>query len=338
MPGDRNFQKKLEGRQLMRWYFPSKYNLQDFRVDEYFEMQAERFAPRPPHPCIAALNTTAQEVARHREELRNFFRGLDEEIFFNTPTLQDLYGVFRMIDPDPALSFPVPDNIFLEHSPLWGASAPFSYPAQKLDSGKARPPHVHSSETDTAASTAASGNKEEMPEELLALWALLSERLSKDAGGSARANALDARINRMQSEEEVRSLLLEEASQVGIVAPFDESSVVMEDGRLAAYLVRAESGGSKEDRAASKSRAEDELEKMRTKGPVAVRRFLARRHRFIDPMFRRRRLKWLERQMEGKNKETEVKFNSYYATHPDEHKVWPTNKGSVTVVWPSPHN
>lgn len=42
MPGDREFRKKLEGRKLMRWYFPSKYNLQDFRNNEYFEMQSER--------------------------------------------------------------------------------------------------------------------------------------------------------------------------------------------------------------------------------------------------------------------------------------------------------
>merc|ERR1712072_1092317 len=111
-----------------------------------------------------------------------------------------------------------------------------------------------------------------------------------------------------------------------------------EDGRLAAYLVRAQSGGSKEDRAASQKSAEEELTKMRTKGPAPVRQYLARRHRFIDPMFRRRRLKWLERQMAGKNKEREVKFNTYYATHPDEHKEWPSNKGSVTVVWPSPYH
>merc|ERR1719456_1006631 len=52
MPGDRYFRKPLEGHDFVNWYFPSKYNLQDFRVDEYFEMQAERFAPREPHRCI----------------------------------------------------------------------------------------------------------------------------------------------------------------------------------------------------------------------------------------------------------------------------------------------
>jgi len=332
MPGDRYLRKKLEGRQMMRWYFPSKYNLQDFRNDEYFEMQAERFAPRPAHRCMAALNATAQKVASNREELRRFFQRIDEETFLNTPTVQDLYGVFRMVDPDPVLSFPVPDNIFLEHTPLWGASPPFRYPSQQLESTGVDEQVVEESE-ESAVSV---GSQEEMPQELLALWALISERLTEGTGGSSRANALDARVNRVQTEMEVRELLREEAQQLGIVAPFEDSSVVVEEGRLAAYLTRAESGGSQEERAASKKRAEDELTNMRTKGDRPVREYLARRHRFVDPMFRRRRLKWLERQMAGKNKATEMKFNEYYATHPDNHKDWPTNKGSVTVVWPSP--
>lgn len=348
MPGDRNFRKALEGRKMMRWYFPSKYAMQDFKSEEYFEMQADRFAPRPVHACMSSLNATAQEVVKHREDLRRFFRNLDEETFLNTPTLQDLYGVFRMVDPDPVLSFPVPENIFLEHSPLWGTSPPFRYPAQSLDSGEMSPPTqaavVEEEEVEADGSTPLKSARsheaaeEEIPDELLALWALVSERLTTAEGGSTRANALDTRINMVRSEEEVRSLLLEEARQVGIVAPFEDSSVVFRDGRLGAYLVRPENGGSKEERAASQMRAEEELTKMRTKGPASVRDYVTRRHRFIDPMFRRRRWKWLERQMAGKNKEREVKFNTYYATHPDDQPEFPTNKGSVTVVWPSPYH
>lgn len=333
MPGDRYLRKGLEGRKLMRWYFPSKFNFQDFRVDEYFEMQAERFAPRPPHRCIAGLNTTAQEVAKHREELRSFFRNLDEQTFLNTPTLQDLYGMFRMVDPDPALSFPVPESIFVEHSPLWGASPPFSYPAQMLDVVETPSSTEQLEESDQSPPQSAG---EDMPEELFALWAMVVEKMKEQS--NATANALDARINQAQSEEQVRTLLFEEAQQLGIVAPFEDSTVVVEDGRMAAYLVRAKSGGSEDAKADSRKKAEEELNEMRTQGPEPVRRYLARRHRFVDPMFRRRRLKWLERQMGGKNKDKEVKFNSYYATHPDDHKEWPTNKGSVTVKWPSPYH
>mmetsp|Transcript_92202 Transcript_92202/g.144736 ORF Transcript_92202/g.144736 Transcript_92202/m.144736 type:complete len:376 (+) Transcript_92202:110-1237(+) len=327
MPGDRNFRKKLEGRELMRWYFPSKFSFQDFRVDEYYEMQAERFAPRTPHKCISELNSTAQKVAEKREELRTFFRGLDEETFLNNPTLQDLYGVFRMVDPDPVLSFPVPETIFAEHSPLWGASPPFQYPKQEeaLESD-----HGDDSGVPPQGQDATS-------EDLLALWALVSEKIRKTAG-SDKANALDAQLNVLRSEPEVRAFLLDEAKKLGIVAPFEDSSVVLEDGRLVAYLTKAESGGSAKERADAQAKAEEELEQMRKKGAKPVRDYLARRHRFVDPMFRRRRLKWLERQMAGKNGERETKFNTYYATHPDNHKEWPTNKGSVTVKWPSPHH
>jgi len=103
---------------------------------------------------------------------------------------------------------------------------------------------------------------------------------------------------------------------------------------LAAYPKRLVPGGSE----GAVSQAKEVAEKELATGEANVRRFMGTRHRFIDPMFRRRRLKWLERQMTDKNKEKEVKFNNYYATHPDKAKEFPTNKGSVTVVWPSPYH
>jgi len=108
--------------------------------------------------------------------------------------------------------------------------------------------------------------------------------------------------------------------------------------RLQAYAAQPQFGGSAKMRAVAQENAEAQLQKLRDNGPPAMRRYLARRHRFIDPMYRRRRLKWIERTMAEKNKETEVKFNSYYTTHPDDQVDWPTNKGSVTVVWPSPYH
>lgn len=67
--------------------------------------------------------------------------------------------------------------------------------------------------------------------------------------------------------------------------------------------------------------------------------YTSRRHRFIDPMFRRRRLKWLERQAAGLNNETNIKLRaSFYGPHPDEQEEWPTNKGGLHKKWPSPYN
>jgi len=302
--------------------------------------------------------------------------------------------VFRLVDGDHALSFPVPESIFVEHSPMFGAAPLFS-----LAAGTSHP--------------SSSDPEKGMSAELKALWALLQDKLKKSGpDGGSLALALDARVAQLQSEEDMRALLLETAHEHGLVAPFEQLSVVMEDAAftahrleavdtevemqtagnpssptmsddghvaedaesdsladelvgdeapatestasrkrskvqqvpqtsrkgLAMYLARPEHGGSEEDRAGAKTRAEAELQSMRKEGPVPVRKYLERRHRFIDPMFRRRRLKWLERQMAGKNKETEVKFNTYYATHPDQHKEWPTNKGSVTVTYPSPYH
>ena len=62
--GDRYFRKDLEGRKLMQWYFPSKYGLSDFRVDDYAEMQAERLAPRQVHPAISAFTGTLRNVSK----------------------------------------------------------------------------------------------------------------------------------------------------------------------------------------------------------------------------------------------------------------------------------
>mmetsp|Transcript_5646 Transcript_5646/g.14108 ORF Transcript_5646/g.14108 Transcript_5646/m.14108 type:complete len:233 (+) Transcript_5646:320-1018(+) len=57
--------------------------------------------------------------------------------------------------------------------------------------------------------------------------------------------------------------------------------------------------------------------------------------RFVDPMFRRRRVKWLERFSKGVHRKKEKQYNAYYLTHPDEKPVWPDNYGSVTVRWPN---
>ncbi|CAE8638559.1 unnamed protein product, partial [Polarella glacialis] len=367
MPGDRQFRKKLEGRQLMRWYFPSKYNLQDFGTEDYFEMQAERFAPREVHRSIPQLTQTLEKVSRRREELRAFFSGMDEATFLDSPTLQDLYGLFRLIDGDRALSFDPPEQVFLEHSPFCGPS-----PLLRVSSRAA--PSSPSSGAPGAERDPAEEHQLQAEPELGALLSALKNKLGKEG-----ASALEARITRQRSLEDVRNLLLEEANKHNVLVPLDVCTVVFEtirtakagaDARptedlsnsettsgaaeqqpkaqpdvlpgerlrLARYAAKQELGGSKEDRAKQMAKAESELERLKTKGPLPIRTYLARRHRFVDPMFRRRRLKWLERQMAGLNKDKEVKYNQYYATHPDKTPEWPTNKGSVTIKWPSPHH
>jgi hypothetical protein len=66
--------------------------------------------------------------------------------------------------------------------------------------------------------------------------------------------------------------------------------------------------------------------------------FVNRRHRFVDPLFRRRRLKWMERFLAGMNNAKEIKYNRHFTRHPDLQPKWPSNLGSVTVRWPNRRN
>jgi len=536
MPGDRNFKKKLEGRQMMRWYFPSKYNYQDFRIDEYFEMQSERFDERETHPCIKTMEQMIEKVISRREELRSFFGALDEPTFLDSPSLQDLYGLFRLVYEDRALTFDPPEHFFREHTPLFGQRPPFRVvlgaeavasaegPADRelvallnavkerlsaedalaLEARVSRVPDAEALRAlllemrehlgvapnvmdatvgfepraaDTRAPTDPTPNvvdttavfepheadvQELMAEEEVAVaaasptpppeWGLLGEwqiegmkfplvisrpeegglflrhttRRSLEVQGSAtlqgewfegelkfvETDAPYTRV-RMRVGDEPKSMrlsflldgesewidvatqlvagpTLEEQQPVEVAEPAEESAKVpdataaapretsvapaaaaplatlrssgftargpLERQVLTGVVVRPEFGGSAGQRKKAKSKAEADLEELRRsdaatelaafklRAPAAeaqwtaAKTYLARRHRFIDPMFRRRRFKWLERQMASKNKEREVKFNSYFATHPDDHKVWPSNKGSVTVVFPSPYH
>ena len=63
-----------------------------------------------------------------------------------------------------------------------------------------------------------------------------------------------------------------------------------------------------------------------------------KRHRFVDPLFRRRRLKWMERFLAGMNNAKEIKLNRHFTRHPDLQPKWPSNLGSVTVKWPNRRN
>lgn len=477
----------------MRWYFPSKYNMQDFRIDEYFEMQAERFAEREPHRSMPALQEMLEKVSQHREELRAFFEKVDAPTLGNNPTLRDLYGMLQLVEPNSGWAF---DSSFVRQED-----------------------RVSTLQAVGASATAGADNERDF----YRLWELLKERL-----GPEEALRLAPRLTRARSAEEVRELLLEQAQKLNVVLPMDmlvlfeegggaelpqtasaSSSrvsavstsededaeaphdqapalpyhgewkfglsrhpiiishdtgdglqlrftdrkgaailgelLVQEEGHLEGALFYAEtgskfgdvhlslnaetdqldislqaegtdmpmvqqahrlpaklaesqaamevtagvgagpaadaaaeghagsaseletsrdsaadppsmqvvarrrslvpylmrpgaSGPSANDRAKGKQDAEKDLVKLRSRGARPMREYLARRHRFIDPMYRRRRLKWLERQMGGKNGEREVKFNSHYMVHPDDAKEWPSNKASPTVMYPSPYH
>jgi len=288
MPGDRYFRKKLEGRKLMRWYFPSKYNLQDFRVGEYFDMQEERFAKREAHKSIRGMQQLFPKVMERQQDLVKFFEQLDDQTLRENPTLQDLQGVLHLADPASAVA-KAGDEV--EHADA----------------------HL----------------------KFLALWHSLRGVLGED-----ERKLLEDRLLDKDSEAEVWELIADTARSKRLTHPLQAPTVVFEE--------RHPRGDDETSPRRHQMTSYGVPPSLCTKvvapsqGPAAnnaaMDRYRSRRHRFIDPMFRRRRLKWLERQMARLNKPREVKYNDYFKTHPDDKPEFPTNKGSVTVAWPSPYH
>lgn len=197
LPGERWFARPLAARDMLHWYFPSKFGLQEFRLSEYYEMQAERFRKRPVLPWVDQFRELAGVVKLEKEKVK-FFLDSAEKSSVEVADLQAMYDL------------------------------------------------VHGG-----------GNMETEASRIVEL-ALLGAR---------------------------------NASQ-GIFPTQPTQSSPLVD----------------------------------------------KRHRFVDPLFRRRRLKWMERFLAGMNNAKEIKYNRHFTRHPDEQERWPTNLGSVTVQWPNRTN
>uniref|UniRef100_A0A0G4I5F4 Uncharacterized protein n=1 Tax=Chromera velia CCMP2878 TaxID=1169474 RepID=A0A0G4I5F4_9ALVE len=102
MPGEKWFTRPLEGRDFQNWYYPSKYKLQDFRIEEYMEAQALRFQPPALHPCVGELQKCLKEIQEKRDGIREFLGMVDRETFEAHVSIQDLYGLYRTLYPGDA--------------------------------------------------------------------------------------------------------------------------------------------------------------------------------------------------------------------------------------------
>ena len=198
MPGERWWTRPLMARQMLHWYMPSKFGLQEFQLDQYYEMQAERFKKRPQSEWLNQFREISEMVHRRKDKISSYLGSLSEEEFRMCPEAQDLRAIF----------------------------------------------------------TLTVGQEEEAGKQILR-FSLLRDR-----------------------HKDIR-----------------------------------ESACTRSKESCSKTR-----------------------HRFVDPLFRRRRLKWMERFLAGMNNPTEIKLNRHYTRHPDEQPKWPSNLGSVTVRWPNRRN
>jgi hypothetical protein len=190
LPGERWLARPLVAKDMLNWYFPSKYGLQEFRLNEYFAMQADRFKKRADAEWVSELRNLLDEIQSNKEGINNYLSSLSEEQLLANTAAMDLRSILDCLERSPEL--------------------------------------------------------------------------------------------------------------------FD---LVQQDEVVAAPSPPPESSPPKD-----------------------------KRHRFVDPLFRRRRLKWMERFMAGMNNAKEIKYNRHFTRHPDEQKQWPTNLGSVTVKWPNRRN
>ena len=74
---------------------------------------------------------------------------------------------------------------------------------------------------------------------------------------------------------------------------------------------------------------------------VSKEQVIARRlinGRFLCPLYRKRRLKWVKAFMYGRKTEKTVKAYGYsMLPDPNATSRWPQNKGAVGTLWPSPY-
>jgi hypothetical protein len=200
LPGERWWARPLVARDMLHWYMPSKYGLPEFQLDQYYQMQAERFKKRETMPWVSLFKKTADRVTGNKELLVEWLK-TNEHDALHKDSIADLKAFLEFLSPE----------------------------------------------------------KEESK----------SERL-------------------------IRKVLLPQTGRI----LYSEKFV------------------------------------------PGIRRglFVNKRHRFVDPLFRRRRLKWMERFLAGMNSAKEIKYNRHFTRHPDLQKTWPSNLGSVTVKWPNSRN
>lgn len=85
--------------------------------------------------------------------------------------------------------------------------------------------------------------------------------------------------------------------------------------------------------------AQEQLEREIERDPK-LEAYIHTKHRFFDPLFKRRRLSFLDRLARSRIKsqmEREIGAE-VYVQHPDKQASFPSNKGLLTRKWPSPYH
>jgi len=109
--GENRLVRPLLGRKFLKYYYPSKHLLPDFRIENYIKMQVERFSPRESNPVIKELADTMRRCSYDLSKIRCFLKSVDKDTLFNNPTLQDLYSIYSILCNDYPFEFEMDNRI-----------------------------------------------------------------------------------------------------------------------------------------------------------------------------------------------------------------------------------
>ncbi|CBZ49787.1 conserved hypothetical protein [Neospora caninum Liverpool] len=379
MPGEEQWVKPLQGRQMMKWYWPSKYMLQDVQMAQYFQMQAMRFAPRPAHVSLTKLSATMEECWQKRDAVRAFFRSVDEKVIRENPTLQDLYGLYRTLCIDDPLQSPI--------DPAMWRNPGFTWQHTSADNRNALSPTNKKDQSDLSDDTVAARRSEEKATDMRQhppanvnndVADLLFSRTEQSHAmrnvcaaspqlHGGKSNRLRDRFHNGAREgetgeegslEEPKSLVLDTEARGKAVARRRTQECLLalsalaetgvgqsaSEGMQQPAVLRINVGlGDREsvqDTAAFRRKQEQSRRTLEAAldRDEQLARYHSAKHRFFDPLFRRKRLSFLDRFARERIKGEKARQlgAQLYVKHPDQKPVWPDNKGLLTRKWPSP--
>jgi len=344
--GDRHLLRPLDGNYIRGWYYPSRFGMQDFSISEYYEMQAERFAPRQEHRAMKGIEKASWRAVRSEAKIRTFLSSLSEEQMKDHPTMRDLRELSELapevlglsgatalpsgLDDETASQTVVIDEGFSQWRDVEEIAALMKAVKDSGKIGNFQKLYNEVAAADSLEqarkiiSTAMLNSGFEIP------WARRTVEVSLADAAPSAAHSAEAPVAAPAS--------------VGTISPSDyrdfeedeDTEVVAAPKRGRAHrAINLRIDMAQQTPASQKAMeaAQKDLERIREQR----NHYTSLRHRYVDPLFRRRRLKWLERLERRLHKEIEIKQNSYFIKHPDEQEQWPVNKGSTWIRWPSPY-
>nr|CAJ20513.1 hypothetical protein, conserved [Toxoplasma gondii RH] len=339
MPGEEQWVRPLQGRQMMKWYWPSKYMLQDVQMAQYFQMQAMRFAPRPAHVSLTTLSATMEQCWKKRDAVRAFFQSIDEKVLRENPTLQDLYGLYRTLCPDDPLRTPVDPALWRNPGFTWQHTADQRTILRRISTTTGIPsfPFLGS---ESRGDLLCSGGKNNRSRDRFHNGAREADSSEEDSLEQPKSLILDTEsrgtaLSRSRTQECLLALSALAENGLGQSA----SELIQQP-----VVLRVDIGlGDREpvqDTTAFRKKQEQSRRTLQAAldHDERLARYHGAKHRFFDPLFRRRRLSFLDRFARERIKGEKARQlgAQLYVKHPDQKPVWPDNKGLLTRKWPSP--